>query len=282
MARKTPEPIVQSLAVLRPVGRVWGALTSRRDLGQLLLGRVEMTPEPGKPFAWQWGVWDKVAPRGGPGRYTWKGMVLDVVPGSTLVLGPPVVTVTVKGQAEATLVTIVQGAPPPGETVADCEHGWADFLLKLKTYLETETLEREVLARALVRAKPQQVYRAWLSSKTLAKLLPGKAKLKAKVGERFSWQHKRAQHVRTGKFLELSPPKRIAFTWEGPEGPGQPVSEVKLEGQAAPYGTLVSVHHTGLLGLNRGQLFSQRMFWMRLLERLRCYFYFKGKIKTTD
>jgi hypothetical protein len=44
----------------------------------------------------------------------------------------------------------------------------------------------------------------------------------------------------------------------------------------------VSIHHKGLVRMNRGQLFSQRMFWLRLLERLRCYFYFGGKIKTTD
>ncbi|MFQ5664347.1 MAG: SRPBCC family protein [Terriglobia bacterium] len=283
MGHKTSGPIVEFLAVLRPVERVWAALTAPRDLGQLLLGRVEMRAEPGAPLTWQWGVWEKLAPRGRPGRFTWKGTVLDVVPNSTLVLGPqPVVTITVKGQGQAALVTVVQGAAPPGEKLADYEYAWADFLLRLKTYLETEDLEREVLVRALVRATPQQVYRAWLSPKALAKLLPGKAKVEAKLGERFSWQHKRGQHVHTGVFLELQKNKRIAFSWEGREGSGEPASEVALEAQPAPYGTLVSVHHTGLPRLSRGQLFGQRMFWTRLLERLRGYFYFHGKIKSTD
>lgn len=279
MGRKTSPAIVESLAVLVPPERVWAALTSARELGQLLLGRVEMGAEPGAAFAWQWGVWEKIAPRGGPGRYTWKGQLLDVVPGSTLVLGGgPAVTLTVKGEGGATLVTVVHGAVLPGQRRADYEHGWADFLLRLKTYLETEYAEREVLARALVRATPQQVYRTWLSPKALARLLPGKAKVAAKVGGRFSWQHKRSQHVHTGVFLELKKGRRIAFTWETTTPP----SEVALEAQPAPYGTLVAVHHTGLLGLNRGQLFAQRMFWWRLLERLRCYFYFKGKIKSAD
>ncbi|HKZ52249.1 MAG TPA: SRPBCC family protein [Candidatus Acidoferrales bacterium] len=278
MAGKSKGPVVESLAVLRPVERVWSALTSPRDLGLLVLGRVDARAEPGAPLSLQWGVWEKIAPRR-QGGYTWKGRVLDVVPGSTLVLGPdPVVTFTVKGQAHATLLTVVQGVPASGQQAADYEYGWADFLLRLKTHLETEDLPREVWARALVRATPQQVYRAWLNAKALRKILPGKAKLKARVGERFSWQHKRSKHVHSGVFLELKKTRRIAFTWEGT----QPASEVVLEAQPMPYGTLVCAHHTGLVALNAGQLFAQRMFWLRLLERLRCYFYFKGKIKATD
>ncbi len=278
MARTGSEPVVESLAILRPVERVWAALNSPRDLGLLLLGRVQMGMEPGAPFRWQWGVWEKIAPRR-RGGYTWDGKVLDVVPGSTLVLGPkPVVTMTVKGQRDATLVTVVQGAPPPGEKTADYEYGWADFLLRFKTLLETENLHGEVLARALVRSQPPPVLKALLDRKALAKILPGKAKVKAKVGERFSWQHKRSAHVHSGVFLELARNRRIVFTWEGT----RPASEVALEAQPMPYGTLVAVHHKGLIGLNAGELFAQRMFWLRLLERLRCYFYFKGKIKTAD
>ncbi|MEE8201916.1 MAG: SRPBCC family protein [Candidatus Acidoferrales bacterium] len=290
MAGKAEKPLVESLAVLVSPERVWAALTSPRDLGQLLLGRVEMGAQPGARLVWHWGVWEKLAP--GRRRYTWEGTVLEVVPGSTLVLGPaelprgkrgggpgppPVVTLTVKGQRGAALVTVVQGAPArPGEKLEDYEHGWADFLLKLKTQLETENLEGEVWCRALVRATPAQVFRAWLSPAALAKLLPGKAKVQARVGGRFSWRHKLGKHEHTGAFLELKKNRGINFTWETTD----PASEVALEAQPAPYGTLVSVHHTGLLGMNRGQLFGQRMFWRRLLERLRCYCAFKGKIKT--
>jgi len=278
VARRKEEAIVQSLAVLRPVERVWGALTSPRDLGLLLLGRVEMRAEPGAALRWPWGVWEKVAPKR-KGGYTWEGKVLDVVPGSTLVLGPaPLVVFTVKGEGEAALVTVAQGAPRPPEKAEDYEYGWADFLLRLKTNLETERTEREVLARTLVRAKPVEIYRGLLNPKALAKILPGKATVRAKAGGRFSWQHKRSVHAHTGVFLELRKDRRIRFSWESTS----PASEVAIEAQPMPYGTLVAVHHTGLLRMNAGQLFSQRMYWWRLLERLRCYFYFKGKIRTAD
>lgn len=278
MPAKKPGAIVESLAVLRPVERVWAGLISPRDLGLLLLGRVEMRAEPGAKMRWEWGVWEKIAP-GRAGAYTWQGTVLDVVPGSTLVLGPePVVTFTVKGQAGATLVTVTQAAASTAKETESYEYGWADFLLRLKTHLETETIEREILARTLVRARPQQVYRAWLDPKALAKIIPGKAKLKAKVGERFSWQHKRSKRAHTGVFLALRKDQRIAVSWESTN----PASEVSLQMQPAPYGALASVHHSGLVGLNSALQFAQRMFWLRLLERLRCYFYFKGKIKTAD
>ena len=281
MARKGRGPLVEALAVLRPVERVWAALTGPRDLGLLILGQVEMRAEPGAAFRWQWGVWEKIAPGGGRGRYTWRGQLLDVVPGSTLVFGPrPVVTLTVKGDAGATLVTVVQESPPPGQEMADSEYGWADFLLRLKTHLETEEAEHEVLVRALVKATPQQIYRAWLSAAALRKILPGRAQVKAKVGGRFSWQHERGKHVHGGVFLALERNRKISFTWEGRTG--EPVTEVALGMQPAPYGTLVSVHHTGLGRLNRGQLFGQRMFWLRLLERLRCYCNFGGKIKAAE
>ena len=276
MARAKGGSVVESLAVLVRPERVWEALTSPRELGLLLLGRAEMRAEPGAPFRWQWGVWEKVAP--GRGRYTWQGTVLDVVPGSTLVLGPEtVVCFTVQGGADSTLLTITQ-AVVPGQKRDDFEYGWADFLLRLKTHLETERLEREVMARGLVRATPQQVYRAWLSPGALAKIIPGKAKVKAKIGGRFTWQHKRGKHQHTGVFLELKKNRRLEFTWESTTPP----SEVSIEAQPTPYGALVAAHHTGLVGMNRGQLFGQRMYWWRLLERLRCYFYFKGKIKTAD
>ncbi|MFQ5817276.1 MAG: SRPBCC family protein [Terriglobia bacterium] len=285
MARKKRESvIVESLAIAVPAARVWRALTSPRDLAQLLLGKVEMAATPGASFRWQWSVWESVAPR--RGHCTWQGRVLDCVPGSTLVLGPPagragpepVVTFTVKGEGPSALVTLVQGAlAAGGAKLEDYEYGWADFLLRLKTLLETEHTQNEVLLRALMRATPQQVYRAWLSPPTLAKLIPGKAKVNARVGGRFAWQHKLGKHVHQGTFLELAKNRMIAFSWESPAG--QPPSEVRIGMSAAPYGTLVSVHHSGLVRLSPGQLFSQRTFWNRLLERLRCYFYFKGKIR---
>ena len=269
--RTKREPVVaESLAIEAPVARVWAALTSRHDLAQIVFGKVEMAATPGAAFSWQWGVWG----------FTWQGRVLDSVPGSTLVLGPkPVVTLTVKGEGADTLVTVTQfvpeGSGPGRKKLADYEYGWADFLLKLKTLLETESARNEVLVRHLMRATPAQVYRAWLSPRTLAKLIPGKAKVAARVGKRFAWQHKLSKHVHQGTFLELERNRTIAFTWEAT----QPASEVRIGMNAAPYGTLVAVRHTALLGLNPGQLYAQRTYWNRLLERLRYILYFKGRIR---
>ncbi len=276
MPKEKRSAVVESLAILTPPERVWAALTSPRELGLLLLGRVEMGATPGTPFSWRWGVWEKVAP-GRAADFRWEGTVLDVVPGSTLVLGPsPVVCFTVQGRGDTALVTATQGVSSPEQK--EYEYGWADFLLRLKTNLESENLEREVLARALLRATPQQAYRAWLSPPALARIIPGKAKVAAKAGGRFTWQHKRGKHQHSGVLLELRKGRALSFTWEST----RPPSEVRIEAQPTPYGTLVAVHHTGLVGLNRGQLFAQRVFWLRLLERMRCYFYFKGKIKTVD
>ena len=289
--KKRKAALVESLAIEAPPDRVWAALTSPRDLTQLVLGKIEMSATPGAGFSWEWAVWKTMARTGG--SFTWQGRVLDAVPGSTLVLGPdPVVTLTVKGEGSSTLLTVVQGAPPKlrGE---DYEYGWADFLLKLKTLLETEPMQNELLVRALMRASSQQVYRAWLSPKTLAKIIPGKAQLsprpnQARVGGRFAWQHQLGKHVHRGTFLELKQNRTIAFSWESAEprpesrrgvGTGQPPSEVRIGIHPAPFGTLVSVQHTALLRMNPGQLFAQRTYWNRLLERFRCYFYFKGKIK---
>lgn len=280
MAAKKREPIVvQSLAIEVPPERVWRALTTPRDLAQIVLGKVEMRVAPGAAFSWQWGVWEAVAPKLRGRSYRWQGRLLDCVPGSTLVLGPqPVVTLTVKGEGDSALVTVAQGASglPRGEKLEDYEHGWADFLLKLKTLLESERAQNELLVRALLRATPQQVYRAWLDAKTMAKILPGKAKVAARVGGRFAWQHTLSKHVHQGTFLELEKNRTIAFTWEST----QPASEVRIGMSAMPYGTLLSIHHRGLLRMNPGQLFGQRTYWSRLLERLRCFFYFKGKIRT--
>ena len=176
-------------------------------------------------------------------------------------------------------MTAIQASAPRGAKLEDYEYGWADFLLKLKTHLETESLERAVQLRALLRARPAEVYRTWLSPTALSRILPGRAKIGRRPGQRFTWQHRLGRHVHQGVFLALEKNRKIAFTWERPEAGGEPPSEVVVEAQAVAYGTLVSLHHRGLLRLHRGQLFGQRMFWARLLERLRCYCYFKGKIK---
>lgn len=266
-----------SLAIALPPERIWRALTTPRELGRLIVGWVEMEAKPGREFQWRWKLWQESAPR--KADFTWRGRVLDVVPGSTLVLGGnEVVVFTVKGEGGASLVTISQGGLGAGGRIEDYRHGWEDFLIKLKTALETETARDELLLRSLVRTKPDTLYRAWLAASQMSKLLPGKCKITGQRGKRFEWQWKRPPFTGRrdgGVFLELEKGKRISFTWEATGFP----TEVALGFQPVEDGTLFSLHHTGFGG--RERLRQEHLaLWSRLLERTRCYFFFGKKIRT--
>ncbi|MCL4523198.1 MAG: SRPBCC domain-containing protein, partial [Acidobacteria bacterium] len=132
--RQPPAPIVESLAVAVSPQRAWEALTNPGFLGDILMGHVELDPRPGKPFVWKWGVWADAAP--GKGAHDWRGTVLDVVPGSMLILsgGSSTAVLTVKGEGAAALLTVVHvnSSSAPSE---DYQYGWADFLLRVKTLL---------------------------------------------------------------------------------------------------------------------------------------------------
>lgn len=271
-----PESVVNlSLAIAVSPDRAWRALTTPRELGRLLVGWVDMEAKPDRAFRWQWSVWQESAPK--KGDYAWSGRVLDVVPGSTLVLGASeVVVFTVKGEADAALVTISQGGRAPAGRIEDYRYGWEDFLIKLKTQLETESSRDDLLLRTILRAKPADVYHAWLAAATMSKLLPGKCKIAPRAGQRFEWKWKRAaaRHDR-GVFLALEKAKQISFTWEVTGFP----TEVSIGLEPVEEGTLLSLHHTGFGGRER---LRQEHFalWSRLLERLRCYFYFDKRIRT--
>ena len=274
--KRQPEPIVESLAIIVPAERAWDALSSPRVLGDLLMGHVEMDTRPGRPFSWHWGVWAGAAP--GKGDFTWRGKVLDAVPGSTLVLGGSGMTAvfTVKGDAGASLVTVVQGSVPPRADAEGHRYGWADFLLKLKTQLERPPLADAIFLRTLVRATPAEILRTWLSPTAMGKVLPGKVKSQAKPGGRFEWVRKESKGVKdSGVFLEIVKGHRLAFTW----GAGAPVSEVRVAAEATPYGALVSLEQLSPSQIAGRNLEGQRRFWSHLLERLRVYFFYGRKIR---
>ncbi len=283
--KELPEPIVEQLAVAAPAARVWQALTNPRAIGDIVLGHVEMDWRPGRPFLWQWGVWEKAAPK--KGDFTWGGTVLDSVPGSTLVLGgpgSPTATFTVKGQGGASLVTVVQGEGPSGSDIEAFRYGWADFLLKLKTLLEPPGLFDALYLRTLVRATPAEILKAFLSGAALGKLLPGKAKVQAKPLGRFEWLWKQPEARAAGAIVEFEKGHRISLAWEATA----PASEVRIEATKTPYGTLVSLEHLNLGHGRVGVAASSpardregyRRLWALLLERLRCYFYYGKKIRT--
>ncbi|MCL5286452.1 MAG: SRPBCC domain-containing protein [Acidobacteria bacterium] len=269
--RQPPAPIVESLAVAVSPQRAWEALTNPGFLGDILMGHVELDPRPGKPFVWKWGVWADAAP--GKGAHDWRGTVLDVVPGSMLILsgGSSTAVLTVKGEGAAALLTVVHvnSSSAPSE---DYQYGWADFLLRVKTLLEPHPSGDALYLRTLMRATPAEVLRAWLSPAVMNKILPGKVALKAKVGGRFEWQWKHQKGAKnSGAFLDITKGRHIAFSWEGGPRP----SEVRLSAERTPYGAFVSLEHLRLPpGASRRAV--ERM-WAHLLERLRVYFYFGKK-----
>ena len=273
--RLPPAPIVESLAVAVSPQRAWEALTSPGFLGDIMMGHVELDPRPGRPFVWKWGVWADAAPA--RKSFEWRGTVLDVVPGSMLILsgGSSTSVLTVKGEGSAALLTVVHvnSSPAPGE---DYQYGWADFLLRAKTLLEPHPSGDALYLRTLVRATPADVIRAWLTPAVMNKILPGKVTLKAKTGGRFEWLWKHQKGARnSGAFLEITKGHRVAFTWESGPRP----SEVRLSAERTPYGAFVSLEHLRLPpGTSRRAV--ERM-WAHLLERLRVYFFFGKKIRAS-
>jgi uncharacterized protein YndB with AHSA1/START domain len=281
--KRKQEPIVEVLAISVPAERVWHALTTPSLLGDLIMGHVEMDWRPGRPFQWNWSVWAAAAPgRVQAGQFTWRGRILDSVPGSTLVLGGPgesTATLTLKGQAEASLVTVVQGETP-GVDLERYRHDWADFLLKLKTLLEQPPAEDAIFVRTLMRATPQQVIQAWTNARAMSALLPGRAEVQARKNGQYVWLRKSG--MEKGVFLEIVKGRRVAFTWEAGEAAGRAgrISEVRVNAEQTPYGVLVSLEQSGAAAVGRG-LAVQRRAWAHLLERMRVFFHFGKKIRVS-
>ena len=274
---KLPEPIIEALAIAAPPEAVWAALTSPRSLGDIVMGRVEMDPKPTRPFHWPWSVWAASAPVAkGSGGAAWRGLVLDVVPGSTLVLSGEgmTLTITVKGERGSTLVTLIQSSFPPGASRDDHQYAWADFLFKLKTLLEHAPVEDAIYVRALVRAKPAEIVKAWLTPAVMSRIVPGKVKLTPKPGGAYEW--KRKDGVVSGKFIEIDKAQRLSFTWQG-EGLARP-GEVRVSAVPTPYGAMVALELRASDTIRH--LEDHRRFWAHLLERVRVYFYYGKKIRT--
>lgn len=274
MAKKTkpPEPIIEALAIHAPPEAVWAALTSPRAIGDIVMGHVEMEAKPTRPFHWPWSVWAASAPA--KSAAAWRGLVLDVVPGSTLVLSGEgkTVTVTVKGERGATLITLIQASFPPGASREDHQYGWADFLFKLKTLLEHAPVEDAIFVRALVRAKPAEIIKTWLNAPAMSRIVPAKVKIAAKAGGAYEW--KRKDGAVSGTFIEIEKNHRVTFTWMG-EGLTRP-GEVRLSAEPTPYGAMVALEMRAADTIRH--LEHHRRMWAHLLERLRVYFYYGKKI----
>lgn len=101
----------------------------------------------------------------------------------------------------------------------------------------------EFIVSALIPAKPDEVYDAWLSSKGHAAMTGSPAKVSAAVGGEFdAWDG----YIH-GKNLELVPKKRIVQAWRTSEfSANEPDSRIEITLEPAGKETKLTLQHTGL------------------------------------
>jgi uncharacterized protein YndB with AHSA1/START domain len=181
----------------------------------------------------------------------------------------------VKGERGSALVTLIQSSFPPGAAREDYQYGWADFLFKLKTLLEHAPVEDALFVRSLVRGKPAEIIRAWLSPAAMSRIVPAKVKIAAKPGGAYEWKGQDGSI--SGKFIEIAKNHRVVFTWMG-EGLNRP-GEVRFCAEPTPYGAMVALELRAADTIRH--LEHHRRLWAHLLERLRVYFYYDKKIRVS-
>ncbi len=119
------------------------------------------------------------------------------------------------------------------------------------------TTERDAAITLTLRrtfpAPPARVWRAWTTSDEIAQwAAPGEmtvalAEADVRVGGRYR-THMRApdgsEHHVTGRYLEVTPPHRLAYTWQWETGAAAAETHVLVEFRAAPGGTEVVLTHS--------------------------------------
>lgn len=101
----------------------------------------------------------------------------------------------------------------------------------------------EFVVSAVIPASPQEVYRAWLSSKGHSGMTGSPAKVSDKVGGEFdAWDG----YIH-GKNLELVPNQRIVQAWRTSEfSEDEPDSRIEITLEPAGNQTKLTLKHTGL------------------------------------
>jgi activator of HSP90 ATPase len=96
---------------------------------------------------------------------------------------------------------------------------------------------------AVIPAKPEEIYKAWMSTKGHASMTGSAAKVIGRVGGKFSaWDG-----YIFGRTLELQPYKRIVQAWRTSEFPAEaPDSHLEISLEAVKGGTKLTLTHTGL------------------------------------
>jgi activator of HSP90 ATPase len=116
-------------------------------------------------------------------------------------------------------------------------------------------------------AKPEQIFKAWLSSNGHSAMSGSPAKVEPRVGGNFSaWDG-----YITGKTLELRPYSRIVQAWRTSEfADSDPDSKLVIELEAAGDGTVLTLTHTEIPA---DQVESYRSGWSEwYFEPMKEYF----------
>ena len=102
---------------------------------------------------------------------------------------------------------------------------------------------QSITCSALIRAEPQDIYKAWLSSKGHTLMTGSKATVTARVGARYTaWDG-----YIFGKTLELEPGARIVQSWRSTDfSKDDADSRLEVILAAARGGTKVTLKHTDL------------------------------------
>lgn len=106
----------------------------------------------------------------------------------------------------------------------------------------TETMCQPVHHEVEFRAKPSEVYDAYLDSRRHARITGQSAKMSRKEGGRFT----AGDSYITGYNLELIPGKRIVQAWRASEWPEGDYSILRLELKAKGKGSRLIVDHVGI------------------------------------
>jgi len=101
----------------------------------------------------------------------------------------------------------------------------------------------EFVVSAILPAKPQEIYSAWLSSKGHSGMTGSPASISSKVGDEFdAWDG----YIH-GKNLELEPGKRIVESWRTSEfSKNEPDSRIEITLEPLGDQTKLTLRHTGL------------------------------------
>jgi uncharacterized protein YndB with AHSA1/START domain len=120
-------------------------------------------------------------------------------------------------------------------------------------------------------ADPEEVFAAWVEPRRLAawwwpQLAGTTYDVDARPGGHYRIESPVLGVVLHGRYIEVDPPRRLAFTWVWEaDGVAEPEEQVEVRLTAAAGGTLVTVVHTSAAGLEGSGV---EQGWHDVLDRM--------------